>query len=92
MIDTKAFCISSGILSLFWGGNFDYFFYRRRKIEIKELYEGKALDRGALLSWVGGLMIYIIFLRFLPHWGASFPSFLASGLIYLGTRRKFNDL
>jgi len=61
-------------------------------LEIKELYEGKALDRGALLSWVGGLMIYIIFLRFLPHWGASFPSFLASGLIYLGTRRKFNDL
>jgi len=71
---------------------FDYFLYRRRRMDIKELYEGKTLDRGALLSWVGGLMVYFIFLYFLPHWGASLPSFFASGLIYLGTRRKSNDL
>ena len=71
---------------------FDYFLYRRRRMDIKELHEGKTLNRGALLSWVGGLMVYFIFLYFLPRWGASLPSFFASGLIYLGTRRKSNDL
>ncbi|MGQ9746188.1 MAG: putative hydroxymethylpyrimidine transporter CytX [Candidatus Caldatribacteriaceae bacterium] len=63
---------------------FDYFVVRLRKIDLEEVLQGrKTIDIKALLSWIIGIGVYIVFWRFLSDIGASLPSFFAAGGTYL---------
>ena len=68
----------------------DYFLVRKRRIDVDGLYDAagpyryaSGFNRLALLSWAAGFTTYkLIELSELPL-GATLPSFLVSGLLYL---------
>ncbi|MEN3185170.1 MAG: putative hydroxymethylpyrimidine transporter CytX [Atribacterota bacterium] len=67
---------------------FDYFLVRRRNIDLGEALEGrKTVDFGAMVSWIGGVIIYLLFTFFLSGLGASLPSFFVAGIFYLLLKR-----
>jgi len=79
--------IGSIFIPLFGVVLFDYFFYRKRIIEVHQLLHQKEYDLLAILAWVGGFIIYELFLNYLPIFSASLPSLFAAGGIYLGLKK-----
>jgi NCS1 family nucleobase:cation symporter-1 len=68
----------------------DHFVVRRRQIAASELdrphgayWYAAGWSWPALLAWVAGIVVFQLVTRLLPHLGATLPSFLASGAIYL---------
>ena len=72
----------------------DYFLLRRRSLEIEALYDKsgtygyhKGFNGYALFCWALGVMIYQGIAHLYPAIGASLPSFVLAGAIYLGLVR-----
>ncbi|MCS7241654.1 putative hydroxymethylpyrimidine transporter CytX [Candidatus Caldatribacterium sp.] len=67
----------------------DYFFLRRRKATIEEFYDHcPRIVWEAVVSWAFGVGVYVLFLKLFPAFGASIPSFLFPGGLYLLLRRR----
>ncbi len=67
----------------------DYFFLRRRNVTLGELYENcPPVIWEAVASWAFGIGVYVLFLRFFPAFGASIPSFLLPGGLYVLLKRR----
>ncbi|MCX6090929.1 MAG: putative hydroxymethylpyrimidine transporter CytX, partial [Candidatus Atribacteria bacterium] len=79
--------IGSIFIPLFGVVLFDYFFYRRRIIDVPALLQRKDFDFVAMASWGLGFVCYELFLNYLPVVGASLPSLFTSGGCYLLFRR-----
>lgn len=62
---------------------FDYFIYRKRKVDLEDIYQGRMINWKAVLSWAVGVLVYELFLYLFPFVGASIPSLLISGGLYL---------
>jgi len=75
--------IGSIFIPLFGVVLFDYFIYRKRRINTNQLFHQKDYDLVAILAWVSGFVIYELFLNYLPVLSASLPSLFSSGAIYL---------
>jgi NCS1 family nucleobase:cation symporter-1 len=72
----------------------DYFLLRRRRLEVEALYEKsgvygyhKGFNGYALFSWAVGVIVYQGIANLYPSIGASLPSFILAGAIYLGIAR-----
>jgi len=79
--------IGSIFIPLFGVVLFDYFIYRKRNIDVKQLLHQKEYDLLALLAWAGGFVIYRLFLNYLPVFSASLPSLFSSGTLYLALKK-----
>jgi len=75
--------IGSIFIPLFGVVLFDYFFYRKKIINLRELSHEKKYDISALIAWGIGFILYEIFLFFFPIFSASLPSLFAAGGMYL---------
>ncbi|MBC7217297.1 MAG: putative hydroxymethylpyrimidine transporter CytX [Candidatus Caldatribacterium sp.] len=83
------FLIGAVFTPLFGVVIFDYFVLRRRKVTLSDFYEKcPSLIWEGIVSWIFGVGVYALFLKFLPAFGASIPSFLLPGGLYLLLRRK----
>ena len=76
----------------------DYFLLRRRRLDIDNLYDKTGTygyHRGfnwyALACWVVGVVIYQGIAGLYPSVGASLPSFILAGVIYLGLTQLRKD-
>jgi nucleobase:cation symporter-1, NCS1 family len=72
----------------------DYFLLRRRRLEVEALYEEsgvygyhKGFNGYALFCWAVGVIVYQGIANLYPSIGASLPSFVLAGAIYLGIAR-----
>jgi putative hydroxymethylpyrimidine transporter CytX len=72
----------------------DYFLLRRRYLEVEALYEEsgiysyhKGFNGYALFCWAVGVVVYQGIAQLYPSIGASLPSFVLAGAIYLGIAR-----
>jgi len=84
------FLIGAVFVPLFGVVIFDYFLYRKRKVDVAELYEKcPMLVWQGVVAWAVGLLLYEVLLYTLPALGASVPSFLVAGGLYLLLRRNF---
>ena len=79
--------IGSIFIPLFGVVLFDYFFYRKKIIDVDELLHQKKYDLSALLAWAIGFVLYQVFLSFFPVFSASLPSLFAAGGVYLVLKR-----
>lgn len=83
------FLIGAVFTPLFGVVTADYFVLRRRKATVTDFYENcPRVVWEAVVSWAFGVGVYVLFLRFLPTFGASIPSFLFPGGVYLLLRRR----
>lgn len=83
------FLIGAVFIPLFGVVIADYFVLRRRKAEVASFYEQcPPFVWEAIVSWAFGMGVYALFLRAFPTLGASIPSFLLSGILYLLLRRR----
>ncbi len=67
----------------------DYFLIRRRRLDVEALYDKPGSYYGgfggyAILSWIVGIAVYRIITSFFPDVGASLPSIVVAGGVYLG--------
>lgn len=76
----------------------DYFLLRRGYLDIDALYEGsdargyrKGVNGSALFCWAVGVVAYQIIANLYPSIGASLPSFVLAGALYLGLTRLGKD-
>lgn len=84
------FLIGAVFVPLFGVVIFDYFLYRKRKVDVAELYEKcPVLVWQGVAAWAAGLLLYEVLLYALPALGASVPSFLVAGGLYLLLRGNF---
>jgi NCS1 family nucleobase:cation symporter-1 len=67
----------------------DYFLLRRRRLDIDALYDesGVGFNVYALFCWAVGVAVYQGIANLYPSIGASLPSFVLAGAIYLGLTR-----
>lgn len=67
----------------------DYFVLRRRKVALSAFYEAcPSFVWEGVVSWAFGVGVYTLFLKAFPAFGASIPSFLLAGGLYLVLRRR----
>lgn len=66
----------------------DYFVLRRKKVQLENFYENcPPLVWEAVISWAFGVGAYVFFIKVLPEFGGSIPSFLLPAALYFFLKR-----
>lgn len=85
------FLIGAVFIPLFGVVTSDYFIVRKRSVQLEEFYEHcPPFIWEALISWAFGVGVYVLFLRYFPSLGASIPSFVIPGGLYLLLKQRRN--
>jgi putative hydroxymethylpyrimidine transporter CytX len=87
--ETFLLLLGSAFAPLFGVVAVDYFLLRRRRLDIDALYDGSSVGFNvyALFCWAVGVAVYQGIANLYPSIGASLPSFVLAGAIYLGLAR-----